>query len=127
MLAACVVGQLNYGNLYGSGGSGSGAYILPHEILVYSTAMAFVATAGYALFAPKPYAKPLKLDTGLLHRVAVLGASAGMVAQMVLGFVTARTADAGNPYNLERNATAHAVLGWTTFGLMTVAAASWVF
>jgi len=126
MLASCVVGQLNYNNLYG-GGSGSGAYLMPHRILTYSSAILFGVTAGYALFAPKPYAKPLKFDTGLIHRIAAIGASAGMVAQMVLGFMTARTADAGNGDNLQKNAQLHGIIGWTTLGFMTVAGSVWVF
>jgi hypothetical protein len=126
MLAASVIGQLNYYELYG-GGSGSGTWLLPHRVLVYSTAIMFGATAGYALLAPTPYPKPLKLDTGLVHRIAVIGATAGMVAQIVLGFITARTADAGNPDNLQRNAQIHEVIGWTTFGFMTAAGAVWVF
>ena len=126
MLAASVVGQLNYNNLYG-GGSGSGTYLMPHRILTYSTAIMFGITAGYALFAPTPYSKPLKFDTGLVHRIAAIGASAGMVAQMVLGFITARTADSGNADNLKRNAQIHGILGWTTLGFMTAAGATWVF
>jgi hypothetical protein len=126
MLAASVVGQLNYNNLYG-GGSGSGTYLMPHRLLTYSTAIMFSITAGYALFAPKPYPKPLKFDTGLIHRIAVIGASAGMVAQMVLGFITARTADSGNGTNLQRDAKIHGIIGWTTLGFMTAAGAVWVF
>jgi uncharacterized membrane protein len=126
MLAASVVGQLNYNNLYG-GGSGSGTYLMPHRLLTYSSAIMFGFTAGYALFAPKPYYKPLKFDSGLIHRIAAIGASAGMVAQMVLGFITARTADAGNGDNLQRNAQIHGIIGWTTLGFMTVAGAAWVF
>ena len=126
MLAASVVGQLNYNNLYG-GGSGSGTYLIPHQLLTYSTAIMFGITAGYALFAPKPYSKPLKFDTGLIHRIAAIGASAGMVAQMVLGFITARTADSGNADNLKRNAQIHGIIGWTTLGFMTAAGAVWVF
>jgi hypothetical protein len=126
MLAASVVGQLNYHDLYG-GGSGRGNYILPHQILVYSTTALFATTAAYALLAPNPYPKPLKADTALVHRLAVIGASAGMVAQVVLGFITARSADAGNGDHLARNAKIHDVIGWTTFGFMTVAGAIWVF
>jgi hypothetical protein len=126
MLAASVVGQLNYHDLYG-GGSGRGNYILPHQILVYSTTALFATTAAYALLAPNPYPKPLKADTALVHRLAAIGASAGMVAQVVLGFITARSADAGNADHLARNAKIHDVIGWTTFGFMTVAGATWVF
>jgi hypothetical protein len=126
MAASCIIGQLNYNDLYG-GGSGRGAYMLPHQLLVYSTTGLFTATGIYALLAPQPYKKPLKFDTGLLHRVAAIGATAGMLAQVVLGFITARTADAGNSNGLKSMAKVHDVVGWTTFGFMTVAGTAWLF
>ena len=126
MAASCVIGQLNYNDLYG-GGSGRGSYRMPHQILVYSTTGLFAATGIYALLAPQPYKKPLKFDTGLVHRAAAIGATAGMVAQVVLGFITARTADAGNPSGLAHMAKIHDVVGWTTFGFMTAAGATWLF
>ncbi len=126
MAATCVIGQLNYNDLYG-GGSGRGAYMMPHRLLAYSTAGLFTATGIYALLAPQPYKKPLKLDTGLIHRIAAIGATAGMVAEVVLGFITARTADAGNSNGIAQMAKAHQVVGWTTFGFMTVAGTAWLF
>jgi hypothetical protein len=126
MGASCVVGQLNYHDLYG-GGSGRGAYQLPHQLLVYPTAIMFAITGTYALLAPTPYKKPLKFDTALVHRIAAIGATAGMIAQVALGFITARQADAGNPTDLKQMAQVHAVVGWTTFGFMTAAGAAWVF
>jgi hypothetical protein len=126
MAAGCIIGQLNYNDLYG-GGSGRGSYMMPHRLLVYSTAGLFTATGIYALLAPQPYKKPLKFDTGLLHRVAAIGATAGMVAEVVLGFVTARTADSGNGSGLKRMAQIHDLVGWTTFGFMTIAGTAWLF
>ncbi|HEY5281930.1 MAG TPA: hypothetical protein VIM14_03995, partial [Polyangia bacterium] len=126
MGASCVIGQLNYNDLYG-GGSGRGSYMMPHRILVYSTTILFGVTAAYALFAPQPYKKPLKFDTGLLHRIAAIGATAGILTEVVLGFITARTADSGNPDGLKRMATIHDVVGWTTFGFMTAAGTAWLF
>jgi len=126
MAATCIVGQLNYNDLYG-GGSGRGAYQMPHRLLVYSTAGLFTATGIYALLAPQPYKKPLKFDTGFIHRVAAIAATAGMLTEVVLGFITARTASAGNPSGLKQMATVHDVVGWTTFGFMTVAGTAWLF
>lgn len=126
MAASCIVGQLNYHDLYG-GGSGRGSYMMPHRLLVYSTAGLFTATGIYALLAPQPYKKPLKFDTGLVHRIAAIGATAGIVAEVVLGFITARTADSGNSTGIKQMATAHDVVGWTTFGFMTAAGAAWIF
>ncbi len=126
MGASCVIGQLNYNDLYG-GGSGRGNYLMPHRLLVYSTSILFGVTAAYALLAPQPYKRPLRFDTGLIHRIAMIGATAGMLAQVVLGFITARTADAGNPTGLAEKAKIHAIVGWSTFGLMTVGGTVWVF
>jgi hypothetical protein len=126
MAAGCIIGQLNYNDLYG-GGSGRGSYMMPHRLLVYSTAGLFTATGIYALLAPQPYKKPLKFDTGLVHRIAAIGATAGMVAEVALGFITARTADSGNPSGIKSMAKVHDAIGWTTFGFMTVAGTAWLF
>ena len=126
MAASCIIGQLNYNDLYG-GGSGRGSYQMPHRLLVYSSTGLFTATGIYALLAPQPYKKPLKFDTGLIHRIAAIGATAGMVAEVVLGFITARTADSGNPSGIKSMAKVHDAIGWTTFGFMTVAGTAWLF
>jgi hypothetical protein len=126
MAATTVVGQLNYHELYGGGG-GSLKYQSPHRWLALSTGVAFVTTAGFSIFAPSPYAKPLRLDTGLLHRIAVLGATAGMVTQAVLGWITARQAEAGNPNHLRTYARTHQVVGYTTLAFLSVAGAVWLF
>lgn len=126
MAATVVVGQLHYNELYG-GGSGSLTYRTPHRWLVVSTSAAFATTAAFSLFAPSPYEKPLRFDTGLLHRIAVIGATAGMLTQAALGWVTARRAEAGNPNNLRTYARTHQILGYTTLGFLTVAGVVWVF
>jgi hypothetical protein len=126
MAASCIIGQLNYNDLYG-GGSGRGSYMMPHRLLVYSTTGLFTATGIYALLAPQPYKKPLKFDTGLVHRIAAIGATAGMLTEVVLGFVTARTADSGNGSGLKQKAQIHDAVGWATFGFMTVAGTAWLF
>ena len=126
MAATTVVGQLNYNELYGGGG-GSLKYQTAHRWLVVSTSAAFATTAAFSLFAPSPYDKPLRFDTGLLHRIAVIGATAGLLTQAVLGWVTARQAEAGNPNNLRTYARTHQILGYTTLGFLTVAGVVWIF
>lgn len=126
MAATVTVGQLNYNQIYG-GGSHSTKYQGPHSFLVASTSLAFAATAGFAIFAPNPYDRPLKLDTGLVHRIAVIGATLGMITEAVLGIVTSRRADAGNPRSLKSLARAHQIVGYSTFGMLTVAGTVWVF
>lgn len=125
MAATVTVGQLNYNQLYGGGGSNK--WQGTHEILVLSTSVAFAATAAFAIFAPTPYKKPLHFDTGLIHRIAVIGATLGMVTEGLLGWWTTHQANAGNPNNLRSMALTHQIVGYTTFGLLTVAGTVWVF
>jgi hypothetical protein len=126
MAATVTVGQLNYNQLYGGGG-GSNKYQTPHEVLVIASSAAFAATGAFALFAPSPYKKPLHFDTGLVHRIFVSGATLGMLTEVFLGWWTTHQANAGNPNNLRTMARTHQVVGWTTFGFLTAAAAVWVF
>jgi hypothetical protein len=126
MAATVTVGQLNYHQLYGGGG-GSNRWQGTHKALVITTSLAFAGTGAFAIFAPRPYARPLKFDTGLVHRIAVAGAALGMVSEIVLGLTTKRRADAGNSRALKTLALTHQIIGYSTFGLLTVAATVWVF
>ncbi len=126
LAATVTVGQLNYNQLYGGGG-GSNKWQTPHRWLVISSSTLFAATGAFALFAPTPYKKPLHFDTGLVHRIAVIGATLGMVAEGVLGWITTHQADAGNPHNLRTMARYHQIVGYTTLGFLTVAGTVWVF
>jgi cytochrome b561 len=126
MAGTVIVGQLNYNQLYGGGG-GNRKWQSPHQILVLSTSVAFAATAAFALFAPTPYKKPLHFDTGMVHRIAVIGATLGMVTEGLLGWWTTHQANAGNPNNLRTMARTHQIVGYTTFGLLTIAGTVWVF
>jgi cytochrome b561 len=126
MLATVIVGQLNYNQLYGGGG-GSNKWQNPHRALVISTSTLFAATATFSLLAPTPYKKPLRFDTGLVHRIAVIGATLGMVTEVVLGWITTHQADAGNPHNLRTMAKAHQIVGYSTLGFLTIAGTVWVF
>jgi cytochrome b561 len=126
MAATVTIGQLNYNQLYGGGG-GSRKWQGPHQYLVLSTSVAFAATATFAIFAPTPYKKPLHFDTGLIHRIAAIGATLGMVTEGVLGWWTTHQANAGNPNNLRTMARTHQIVGYTTFGFLTIAGTVWLF
>ncbi len=126
MLATVVIGQLNYNELWG-GGSGSPKWQTPHRALVITTSALFATTGAFSLLAPTPYKRPLRFDTGLVHRIAVIGATAGMVAEGFLGWITTHQADAGNPHNAKTLAQTHQIIGYTTFGFLTVAGAVWLF
>ena len=126
MAATVTVGQLNYNQLYGGGG-GSTKWQGPHAALVFGTSLTFASTGAFAIFATQPYKKPLKLDTGLVHRIAAAGATLGMVTELVLGVATKSRANAGNPRELRTLARTHQIIGYSTFGLLTVAATVWLF
>jgi hypothetical protein len=126
MAATVTVGQLNYNQLWGNGG-GSRKWQSPHQYLVLSTSVAFAATAAFAIFAPTPYKKPLGFDTGLLHRIAAIGATLGMVTEGLVGWLTTHQANAGNPNNTRNLARTHQIVGYTTFGFLTIAGTVWVF
>jgi hypothetical protein len=121
-----VIGQLNYNELWGGGG-GKNTWQTPHRALVITTSALFAATGAFAIFAPTPYKKPLHFDTGLVHRIAVIGATLGMVTEGVLGWITTHQADAGNPHNARTMAQIHQIVGYTTLGFLTVAGTVWLF
>jgi hypothetical protein len=125
LVATVTIGQLNYNELYGGGGSNK--WQNWHRGLVISTSALFAATGTFALLAPTPYKKPLHFDTGLVHRIAVIGATLGMVTEGVLGWITTHQGDAGNPHNLRTMAQVHQIVGYTTLGFLTVAGAVWIF
>ncbi len=110
LTAAVVLGQVNYIDKYGGGG-GTERWATPHRIAAYTAAGVFTATGLLALFAPSPLEKPLRVDTVTLHRVAMIVATAGMVAQVVLGRITASKAGQISQRDFAR---AHQIVGYTT-------------
>jgi hypothetical protein len=80
------------------------------------------------MLAPKPFKiETHGFDARTIHRVGTLLASAGMVTEVVLGFVAARQADTGNPADRRSLARTHEVVGYSTLGVLTIAAGAWVF
>jgi len=128
LAATVVIGQLNYADKYG-GGSDTGRYLKLHQYTALSTSAVFAATGLLAVFAPSPTEKPLRLDTGTLHKVSMGVATAGMIAEIVLGIWTASKESTGKNPDLaltQRNlARAHQVIGYTT--LVATAAGFTVF
>ena len=127
MTTSMVLGQLNYSDVYGAGGGRSGDFLVAHRVATYSSAGAFLATATFSVFAPVPFEKDPGFDTATAHKIAVIGATAGMLAQVGLGFATARAADAGNARDLKRYAQIHQAIGYSTVGLMAIATSVWIF
>ena len=109
-------GQLNYNDKYGGGGD-TGRWYDWHKYSALTSAALFAATGALAVFAPSPLEKPARLDTAMLHKISMGVATAGMVAQIVLGFVTASK---GGSVSQRDYALAHQVVGYTTFAATAV-------
>lgn len=123
MVATAVVGQLNYNDKYGGGGY-SGRYIVTHRWLGIGTTALFAATGLLAVLAPSPLPKESRLDTVTLHKVAMVVAAAGIVAQIILGPITA--SKEGQPSQRDF-ALAHQVIGYTTLAATATGFAVLVF
>lgn len=121
-LATTVVGQLNYDDRFG--GPDTARYQAGHKILAYSTLGAFAVTGLVALLVPAP---PLKkahgFDRVTLHRLAMATATAGMLAQGVLGVATRNRE---GYLDQERLARTHLVVGYLTLSAVLVGVGAFV-
>ena len=107
-----ILGQLNYADKYGGGGD-TGRYYQWHKWAGFTTAAIFAATASLSVFAPTPIPKKLQFDTAVMHKIAMAVASAGMIAQIILGPITASKE---GQLSQRDWALAHQIVGWTTLG-----------
>ena len=114
--ATVIFGQLNYIDKYGGGGD-TGRWYDWHRFSAFTAAALFAGTGALALFAPSPLEKRKRLDTVMLHRIAMGVATVGMVTQIVLGFVTASK---GGSISQRDFALAHQIVGFATFGATAV-------
>src|SRR5207247_2462915 len=88
LAATLVVGTLNYVDKFGAG-SDDGRYYDAHRYLASAASVSFATTGILALAAPNPYPKPIRLDTALLHKVMMAGATACFAANLILGAISA--------------------------------------
>jgi hypothetical protein len=110
--ATVVFGELNYIDKYGGGGD-TGRWSAWHIGSVYAATAIFAATGALAILAPSPIEKPARLDTAMLHKIAMGVATAGMVTQILLGILTAGKEGSVSQRDF---ALAHQIVGFTTFG-----------
>jgi hypothetical protein len=108
--ATVAVGQANYADKYGGGGD-TGRFRELHKWMGFGTAVIFAATGALAVFAPVPIEKKIQLDTATIHKASMAVATAGMVAQIVLGIVTASKEGSTSQRDF---ALAHQIIGYTT-------------
>jgi len=112
MTTTVVLGQLNYKDKYGGGGD-TGKYITAHEVSAYATTGIFAAAGLLALLAPSPIDAPPRLSTSTLHKTAMAVATAGMVAEIALGILSAKNEGQLSQRNY---ALAHQINGYVTLG-----------
>jgi hypothetical protein len=123
LAATVIIGQLNYQDKYVNGGY-TGRYEAAHLGLSAASTSLFFTTGALALFAPNPYPKPVRLDTALVHKIAMSLATGAMLTQVILGPLT--VASAGK-LDQPKLALGHLVTGWASFGLMAVGTLAYVF
>jgi hypothetical protein len=123
-LATTVVGQLNYLDKYGSNAPVTGRYELPHTVLAYTTLGVFAVDGGLALFAPGLPTKKTTYDRLTLHKVGMAFATAGMVAQGVVGVYADQREGRTNQKSIART---HLVIGYATLAAVGVAVGAIVF
>jgi cytochrome b561 len=123
-LATTVVGQLNYSDKYGSNPAVTGKYELPHTVLAYSTLAVFAVDGSIALFAPSNPVKKKAYDRMTIHKVGMAIATAGMVAQGVVGI---RADQLEGRIDQASVAKTHLVIGYVTLAAVAVAVGALVF
>jgi len=120
LAATSAAGQAQFDDRFRGGGD-TGKWRTPHRVLVVTSTTLFASAGLLALLAPEPYAKRAgRLDTATLHKVSMGVATAGMVAQVILGL--AARGKAGTLRERDLAAT-HQLVGYATLGAMTVGAA----
>lgn len=120
----CIVGQLNYNDRFGSGGS-TGKYETPHAVLAFSTLGLFTATALAAIFAPLPFERPKEsVDRTMLHKIGLFSAAAGMAAEGALGIATVSREGYLNQKTLAKT---HLIIGYGALAAMLFGVSALVF
>jgi hypothetical protein len=122
-VATTVVGQLNYNDKFGI--DNTARYKLTHQVLAWTNLAAFALTGGIALFAPSKKG-PQKggVDRITVHKIAMAVATAGMLAQGLLGIQTARREGYLDKQDYGR---AHLAVGYATLAAMGVGVGVIVF
>lgn len=123
-LATTVVGQLNYNDKYGANAPVTGRYELSHTVLAYSTLGVFAATGAIALFAPANPVKKTQYDRLTLHKVGMALATAGMVAQGVVGIYADSREGRIDQAQIAKT---HLVIGYATLAAVGVAVGALIF
>jgi len=123
-VATTVLGQLNYLDKYGSNAPVTGRYELSHTVLAYTTLGVFAVNGTVALLAPAAPKKKDRFDRLTIHKAGMAVATAGMVAQAVVGIYTDRREGRLNQADAAR---VHLVIGYVTMAAISTAVGALVF
>ncbi len=121
--ATVVVGQLSYNDKFGT--ANTGRYVLGHKVLAYSTFGLFAVGGTLALLAPRPAHKPDRgWDRVRIHKLGMLLATAGMIAQAVVGIETRNREGYLDQKSLAQT---HLAIGYATLAATGIAVGALVF
>jgi hypothetical protein len=123
-LATTVVGQLNYNDKYGSNPPVTGRYQATHAVLAFSTLGVFAVDGTIALLAPGNPVKKDHYDRVTVHKAGMIVATAGMIAQGVVGMYAAQQEGRIDQAKIART---HLVIGYVTLAAVAVAVGALVF
>jgi hypothetical protein len=114
LVATVVLGQASYYDKFS--GQNTGKFEVWHDYLEASATLGFATTGLLAAFAPVPFPKKAN-GTILIHKIAMITASAGFLAEIILGVVTVSLEGNKNQLTL---AEAHLVTGYSILAATTV-------
>jgi hypothetical protein len=123
LAATEVIGQLNLNDQFRGGGD-TGEWNTPHLVLASISTGLFATVGLLGLLAPEPYAKKFELDTAFVHKAFMTLATAGMLTEVILGFLARGAQGELGERDL---VTIHQVVGYVTAGAVTAGALTYVF
>jgi len=123
-LATTVVGQLNYNDKYGSNAPVTGQYEATHTVLAFTTLGVFAVDGTIALLAPGNPVKKEKWDRVSVHKLGMALATAGMIAQGVVGVYADQQEGRIDQAQIART---HLAIGYATLAAMAIAISVLIF
>jgi cytochrome b561 len=123
-VATVVVGQLNYSDKYGSNAPVTGKWEATHTVLSFTTLGVFAVDGTIALVAPGNPVKRDTYDRVTVHKVGMALATAGMIAQGVVGVYADQQEGRIDQAGIAKT---HLVIGYATLAAMAVAIGALVF
>ncbi len=115
LVGTTVVGQLQFHDSFRGGGDDRNLLGL-HRGLAIGTSALFATVGLLGVLAPEPFEKEFRWDTITVHKMFMALATAGMVAQVILGIMAT---DRYGRLSETDFATAHQVSGFVTLGAVT--------